>query len=395
VSRSRGDPARVVEAHRQARRSLAVAASFTAAAPLAALTPAATGQWVGLHLFLVGGLLSAISGATQLLAVTWSSSPAPARALTTSQRWILATGAAAVAAGRELSAPWLVTSGAAAVGVALVLLGACLVIIRAGAVTDRFIPAIDTYLLAVTAGIAGTVAAAALANGWGDLGWVPLRSAHLTVNLYGLVGLVVAGTLPYFVATQARTKMSARATPGRLRLLAGVLLGATAVASGGHLASRPGVAAAGLLGYAAGLLALPLLLPAPTRRQLTWGGPRLLQLAAGWAWWVITTILMAATVGRGWSGQGAVLRAMAIGGFAQILVASLAYFGPVLRGGGHRRLTAGFAVTRSWPGLVAANVAAVSVLVGPALLTAVALLAWAADSASRAVRLVRPASRAT
>jgi hypothetical protein len=57
-------------------------------------------------------------------------------------------------------------------------------------------------------------------------------------------------------------------------------------------------------------------------------------------------------------GQGPVLRALAVGGLAQILVASLAYLGPVLRGGGHERLTQGFALTRSWPGLALANVAA-------------------------------------
>lgn len=41
-----------------------------------------------------------------------------------------------------------------------------------------------------------------------------------------------------------------------------------------------------------------------------------------------------------------ILRILVLGGFAQILVASLAYPGPVLRGG-HDRLTAGFAFTRS------------------------------------------------
>lgn len=51
-----------------------------------------------------------------------------------------------------------------------------------------------------------------------------------------------------------------------------------------------------------------------------------------------------------------------IGGYAQILVASLAYLGPVLRGGGHRRLTEGFAITGSWPSLAAGNIAAVGAL---------------------------------
>ncbi|HRD99682.1 MAG TPA: hypothetical protein PLV68_00185, partial [Ilumatobacteraceae bacterium] len=58
------------------------------------------------------------------------------------------------------------------------------------------------------------------------------------------------------------------------------------------------------------------------------------------------------------------LQALVIGGFAQILVASLAYLGPVLRGGGHRRLSAGFAITRSWTSLAAGNAAALAALTG-------------------------------
>jgi len=120
----------------------------------------------------------------------------------------------------------------------------------------------------------------------------------------------------------------------------------------------------------------------------------LLQLVAGIAWWVVATLLLA----RAWSSGGgpdeaAVLRALAIGGYAQILVASLAYFGPVLRGGGHERLSAGFATTRSWPGLVAGNAAAGALLAGADGLAVVALVAWAIDTAWRAVRLVLPSGR--
>jgi hypothetical protein len=61
----------------------------------------------------------------------------------------------------------------------------------------------------------------------------------------------------------------------------------------------------------------------------------------------------------------------------------------VLRGGGHRALTAGFALTRSWPGLVAANVAAVALAAGLGLLAGAAIGVWLLDSAVRAVVLVR------
>ena len=83
----------------------------------------------------------------------------------------------------------------------------------------------------------------------------------------------------------------------------------------------------------------------------------------------------------------AVLQALVIGGFAQILVASLAYLGPVLRGGGHGRLTAGFATTRSWLSVVAGNVAAVGALVDRPVLMLTAMAVWLADITARAVRL--------
>jgi hypothetical protein len=389
----RADPRRVTEIHHHARRSLLVAALFTVAAPVVALFPHSTGGWLPLHLFLVGGLLSAISGATQLLAVTWSASPAPPRRTTSAQRWILAAGALAVALGREFDSTASTAAGGIAVIVALVLLGRNLVRIRITAVTDRFAPAIDTYLLAVITGIAGAALAVGLVTGATGIGWTEMRQAHLTLSLYGLVGLVIAGTLPYVIATQIRSRMSTRATPRRLRLLATWLAVATAVIAMAHLTGRPGTAAAGLGAYAAGIAAIMLLLPLPTRRQLRWAGPRLLQLGAGLAWWAATTLLLAAAVAAEQTDRGPILRTLVIGGFAQILVASLAYLGPVVRGGGHRQLTAGFALTRSWLGLIAANTAALGALASQTAVVAVGLTVWIVDTAVRGALLARRPGR--
>jgi hypothetical protein len=378
---------RVAEVHHQARRTLAVAGAFILAAAVTAVAPEPGGTWLPLHLFLVGGLLSAISGATVLLAVTWSASPAPPRASATVQRWLLAGGAVAVAVGGERGDDTVGVAGAAAVGASLALLALHLVRVRAAAATDRFAPAIDGYVAAIVLGTVGVVLGALLVAGEAGSRWLEVRSAHLTVNLYGLVGLVVAATLPWFVATQARTKMSPRATPAAVRSLLAVLVASTAVSAGGHLAGRPGLAAAGLVGYAVGVVALLGLLPRIGRRQLRWAGPRLLQLGAGIAWWVGATVALAATAADGPGGEGPVLRALAVGGLAQILVASLAYLGPVLRGGGHERLTHGFTLTRSWPGLVLANVAAASMAASWWRPAQVALAAWALDTAVRGIRL--------
>jgi hypothetical protein len=54
------------------------------------------------------------------------------------------------------------------------------------------------------------------------------------------------------------------------------------------------------------------------------------------------------------------------------------------------RLREGFAATRSWVGLAAANVAAGAALAGAGPVLGVALGVWAADTAWRAARLVAP-----
>ncbi|MGE0507838.1 MAG: hypothetical protein AB7Q42_02805 [Acidimicrobiia bacterium] len=364
-----------------------MAVVFSVAAVVATVVPHDTGAWLPLHLFLVGGLLSAISTTTQMLAVTWSSSPAPPPVVAAAQRWCLAAGTVALVAGREAEVRALVEWGGLAVVVAVVAMVPILLAIRRHAVTDRFTPAIDAYVTALAAGAAGTSIAVVLGTGRAGDRAVELRDTHLTVNLLGLVGLVVAGTLPFFAATQVRSKMSPRATPLVMRATTALLATSVATAGLGQFLGRPGLAAVGLFAYGAGLVVIAALLPIYGRRQRSWAGPRLVQLGAGLAWWTATTIVFAVVVLTERDDRP-VLRAMVIGGFAQILMASLAYLGPVLRGGGHERLTAGFAITRSWPALVAGNVAAIGALVDHRGLMTAGLAIWFADAVIRAVRLV-------
>src|SRR5690606_15612918 len=95
-----------------------------------------------------------------------------------------------------------------------------------------------------------------------------LRRAHLVLNLLGLVGLVIGGTLPFFAATEARTRMSPRATAGPLAVLGAWQVLAVVVAAAGLAADHRVAAAAGLGGYAAGLVALAGVLPAVRSKQL-------------------------------------------------------------------------------------------------------------------------------
>ena len=373
--------------HRQARRGLVQAAIFTIAAVVSAVVPHDTGAWLPLHLFVVGGLLTAISATTQMLAVTWSSAPAPAPWLATAQRWCLAVGTIVVCIGREADANPLIAVGGTAVVAAVAAMIPILVVIRRNSVTDRFAPAIDAYVVAMVCGVVGTTLAIVLATGRDVADGAQLRVVHLTLNLFGLVGLVVAATLPYFAATQARRKMSPRATPVSMRVTAASLSVGAFAAGLGQWRSERIVSAMGLLTYAVGLSVLATMLPIYGRRQLAWAGPRLIQLAAGVAWWIATTVGLAVVVGTGGDDRP-VLRSLVIGGFGQILASSLAYLGPVLRGGGHQQLAAGFAITRSWLSLIAGNLAALGALLTQPSMLAVGLLVWFADMIVRAVRLI-------
>jgi hypothetical protein len=151
---------RVATVHAQARQSLCIAGAFVLAAVVAALIPHRTGNWLPLHLFLVGGVLSAVCGATQMLAVTWSAAPAPKPIPAAVPRWGLALGAAGLALTRELGAPVaaIAASGMLVTG-ALVALAVLLAQVRATALHRRFHPAIDGYLAALAVGVGGTIAA--------------------------------------------------------------------------------------------------------------------------------------------------------------------------------------------------------------------------------------------
>lgn len=389
---ARGGRQRVVIVHDQARRGLGVAVGFLVAATVTGVVRAGTGWWLPLHLFAVGALLSAVSAFTQMLAVTWSGAPAPRPAVVRSQRWCLAAGTITLVTGHEIEVTWLFVAGGFAVVAAMVALVPILLQVRRHSVTGRFAPAIEAYVGAVLAGAVGMSLGLVLGAGWARGRAFELRGTHLILNLFGLVGLVIAGTLPYFAATQVRTKMSRRATATAMRVTFAGLMLATAAGALGRVIDRPGLVALGLIAYAAGLLIVVALLPVFGRRQLVWAGPRLVQLLAGIAWWAAMALGLARAAIRP-SDDRLILRALVIGGFAQILVSSFAYLGPVLRGGGHERLTAGFRITRSWVSLLAANAAAFATLAGRGTVARVALTVWLVDVATRATLLLTTTRR--
>lgn len=392
----RGAADRVRLSHAQTRTTLRLALAFIAAAALAAA--AGSARWLPLHLFLAGAVALAISGVSLMLTVTWSAAPAPPDRWVAAQRACIAVGAAGVAVGRQAE---LGDAAIAAAGVAyvagLALLATVLLVTARRGVERRFDPAVAAYLTAIALGTVGVALGAWMAVGTPS---ATTRGAHVTLNVLGLVGLVVGGTLPFFAATVGRTKMASHASARRLVLslcwqAATVLLAVVALSAG-----ATALAGVGFGGYALGILAILESLPRPTRRQLQWAGPRLLALWAGGLWWAAAVVATAvdATAGRAVLGDRWLV-VLVVAGYAQILWGSLAYLLPMLRGGGHERLAEGFASTRSWLGLGAVNAAGFSAATAqPSAVTAVAIAAWVLDSAWRAARVgttraTRPAER--
>lgn len=376
---------RVVDAQRQAATTLRLTLAFLVAGAVAGL--AGAGSWTALHLVLAGGVLTAIAAASQLLAATWSAAPAPPDLLVRVQRWCLAGGAVAVVAGRRLDLAPVVAGGALAAVTGLVAVAAALLGIRRAGRNDRFRPAIDAYLAGIACACVAIALGAWLGAATPSERWLDVREAHVTLNVLGLVGIVIVATLPAFAATQARTRMSARATPRNQRLVTGVLLAGVVAIATGQLTGWAPVTGIGRIAYLGGFVGLLSLLPTVGARQLRWAGPRLIQLGAGMSWWIGAALVLAASDLTGQSPPAGLIPALAVGGIAQIVVASLAYLGPVLRGGGHQRLSAGFAATRSWTSLVAGNVAATGLLLDLRPVAAGALAVWAADLLARAARL--------
>lgn len=349
---------------------------------------AATGvsRWAVLHMVLAGALVLLISAVTMMLTVTWAAAPAPPVGAVMLQRAAVVLGAWLVVIGREAeAASWVVAVGATShVAGLLLLVGLLAVTVRRG-VKRRFDVAVVGYVVALLAGAVAVVIGAVMAI---DAPHAELRRVHLALNLLGLVGLVVLATLPHFTATVVRSKMASTARSPRPGMVIGWQAVALAVAAVGLGMDVTAMAVSGLVAYVMGIVATALIMPAPTSRQFTWAGPRLVALWAGVAWWAVAVAASAFQVARGHEVlTGRWLMVLVVAGFGQMVWGSLAYLLPVLRGGGHVRLGQGFATTRSWPGLAAVNTAGAAFAVDASVVARVAVVVWALDWSWRAVRL--------
>jgi nitrite reductase (NO-forming) len=385
---------RVALSHRQARSGLRIAGAFAAAAVLSLLVGGERSEWRLVHLLLVGSGVSVVSAVAPLLAVTWSTAPARSPSAAAVQRWLVAVGTVALVVGLASGHDTVAVSGAVAVGAAVVLLAVSLVVVALDASTPRFRPAIAGYATACAFAVVGISGGVAMVVGVPARWYDHVRAAHVVLNVFGFLGLVIVATLPYFAATQLRMKMSPAATPAAVSRLVAGAAAAVAVGGVGALCGSGPAVAVGMGLYAVVLLESVRLAPSPGRKQLRWAGPRIAQLGAGLVWWLAGTVWVAiASVGGTVVPEGAVV-AVLLGGYGQIVAASLAYVVPVVLAEGHGALATGFATMASWPALVLAQVAIVAALAGSTTLAWVAGGLWLGDLGLRAARVAVAADRA-
>jgi uncharacterized protein YjeT (DUF2065 family) len=108
-----------------------------------------------------------------------------------------------LAVGREMRPPsGVAATGGVAVIAGLVVLAVLLVRIVTPALQRRFDPAVRFYLTALLAGVVDCAFGLMLLSGERGAGRPRLLAAHLTLNLLGLVGLVIVGTLPFVCPIQ-------------------------------------------------------------------------------------------------------------------------------------------------------------------------------------------------
>lgn len=375
---------RVADSHRIARGAFASALAFAAlAAAWTVRVLIAGGSWWGpLHAFLAGTVLLAVSGASQLFTITWSSTVPPASRTVLTQRWLLIVGVGAVLLGVGFSLPGLVWLGGAATVAGLALLAWLIATAVRKSLLRRFDLSARFYLTGFAAGVLGVTLGTLMGAGAGGGSFPNLRLVHAHLNLVGLVGLTIVGTIPTLLPTTAYS----RAVSGREAVVAWwiALAGTVCIASGLGLPQMVGV---GIIGIAA---AATLILTGILARLRTEGRRKLtfLQVATGTLWligWGFGQGVMVTRTGTmthfsGWTG------AVILAGVGQVLAGSLAYLVPVLKGspfGANREILE----ARPLLPLLTLNAAAIST--GLRLEVAAVLLGglWAADFGFRLARV--------
>lgn len=378
---------RVVESHRIASAALRLAGAFAVvAAGWAIVVAIGGGSWWGpVHSALAGAVLLAISGISQMFTITWAAAPAPERWLPVSQRWALAVGIAAVLVGVVRGIDWLVILGATLALVGLVLLATSLLGAVRRSLLRRFDLSSRFYFLAIACGVLGITLGAIV--GAGLVTDLDMVVAHAHLNLVGLIGFTITGTLPTFLPTLAHHPT----VSGDEAIAALWLAVAAAIAMAAGVFFGPGSVGVGV--GVSGIAMAVILIGAVYRlgwRGADLGGLAYLQVVLGCAWLVVWAVVDAMRL----LDEGLVrvldawTSAAVVAGIAQVMVGALAYLLPVLAGPAPR-LGRNLARmdTRRWVPLGAANLAGIAFVVGAPAVAGAAGAVWFVDVAWRLTRL--------
>lgn len=375
---------RVVESHHIARSAFVAALAFAlVAAGWAGYVLVVGGSWWGpLHSFLAGTVLLAISGASQLFTITWSSTTPPARASVVTQRWLVIAGVATVLVGVHYGIPGLVWIGGAGTVAGVLLLARMIYAAIRKSLLRRFDLSARFYLTAFGAGAVGIGLGTLMGAGAAPGRFADIRLVHAHLNLVGLVGLTIIGTIPTLLPTTAYS----RAVSGREAVIAWftALAGTASIAFGLWI---PQLVGAGTVVVS---VAGTLILVRIVSRLWDKGSHKVtfLQISIGTAWllgWGLVDGIRVMSEGT-MMPFSAWTAAAVIGGVGQVLVGSLAYLVPVLKGSPfetNRRILE----ARKWLPLVALNAGGLSLGVGLYLPAVVLLSIWAADFAVRLARV--------
>ncbi len=371
---------RVVASHSIARASFRAAGVFGVVAVGWAVWVVWQGAswWGPLHTFLAGTVLLAIAGATQMFTITWSAAPAPPAVLARTQRWTLIAGVALVLVGMAFEIGWVIVTGAGLAIVGLGLLALSLWSAVRNSLLRRFDLSARFYMLALASGVIGISLGGVMGGEVAGDSFLDVRLVHSHLNLVGLVGFTIVGTLPTILPTFAHHKavsgIEAKVS-WWLAVVAALLIGSGLFVGGAGVGTGTVVAGVALFLILAGVLLR-------LGRRGFEGGLPYLQVTVGSVWLGAWAVIEGIGLISGWIPEhfSQWTAAVVIAGVGQVLLGSLAYLLPVLAGP-PPRLGRNFTRTHSrpWLPLGLANLGAVALLVGFPVIAGVGIAAWVAD----------------
>ncbi|MEO6942342.1 MAG: copper oxidase, partial [Terrimesophilobacter sp.] len=299
-----------------------------------------SGNWLMVHLLLLGAVSTAILIWSQHFADTLLRRPAPGgRAFLGARLLGHTVGVGLVVAGMIATVWPLVLAGGIMVGAVAVTHGVTLYLQGKGGLPARFAPLVQYYMaaglaLAVGVGLGVTMARIPLPADLHER----LYAAHLGFNLLGWVGLTVVGTVILLWPTVLHTRVSDAVDSTARRALLLMVSGLVILAAGSVLDVRY-IFALGVFVYLVGVGFVAVEGVMQARRSTQWTFASW-SIGAAFTWFVFCTIAFGVVVVTAptWavaaSGVAWLVGPFAVGFAAQVLLGAMSYLLPVVLGGG-------------------------------------------------------------